>query len=111
QEPTNTRALASLATLLGLLGRDREAEALSQRLAKLEPYAPFYFFRLGQQAMAAGDYRAARDAFAREIERSGDFHEFHFWLGVAYYRLRDIEQARKQLALAMENSNNRPAHD
>jgi tetratricopeptide (TPR) repeat protein len=111
REPKNTRALANLAALLGMVGRNEESEALSRRLAQLEPYAPFHFFQVGQRAMAAGDYRAARDAFAREIEQSGHFHEFHFWLGVAYYRLGDMEQARKQLSLAMENSNSRQSHD
>ena len=80
---------------------------MARRLAQLEPQAPFHDFLLGQRAMAAGDYRTARDAFEREIERSGHYHEFHFWLALAHYRLGEIEQARKQLALAMENSTTR----
>jgi hypothetical protein len=37
--------------------------------------------------------------------------EFHVWLGVADFRLGDLEGARKHLAIAMENSTTRTDHD
>ena len=54
--------------------------------------------------MEKNDFVAARDLFAREVDRAGQYHEFHFWLAVANLKLGDIAEARKHLALAMENS-------
>jgi tetratricopeptide (TPR) repeat protein len=109
--PKDTRALANLAETYGRQGRTAEAEATRQRLAALEPYPPFYFFNLGMEAMRHDDFRAAREMFARELARADSYHEFHFWLGVADWRLGDEAAARRQLALAMDNSLTRSQHD
>lgn len=106
-DPHNTRALANLAEAFDRQGRTAEAESLRIKLARIEPHPPFHFFHLGMAAMGKQDYRAARDLFAREVARAEGYHEFHFWLGVAHYRLGDIEQARRHLNLAMENSTTR----
>ena len=80
-------------------------------LARVEPNAPFHFFNLGQQAMKNGDFKAARQWFAKEVERDPYYHEFHFWLALADYKLGNVERARKQLALALENSTTRGDRD
>jgi tetratricopeptide (TPR) repeat protein len=110
-EPRNTRALANLAETDERLGRNTEAAALRVRLAEEESIAPFHFFDLGIDAMRRADYVAARDYFTREVARDEDYHEFHFWLGVADYHLGDVTQAKKQLELAAENSLTRGQHD
>ena len=61
--------------------------------------------------MEAGDFKAARGLFAKEVRRAPEYHEFHFWLGLASFKLGDYDAARKQLALAMENSANRGERD
>jgi Tfp pilus assembly protein PilF len=61
--------------------------------------------------MDRGDYRAARDWFAKEVARADYYHEFHYWLGVASYKLGDIEAARTHLARAMEMSPSRRDSD
>ena len=53
--------------------------------------------------MKAGDYRLARDMFAREVDRAAYYHEFRFWLAQAYARLGDMEQARANMTIALEN--------
>jgi thioredoxin-like negative regulator of GroEL len=55
-------------------------------------------------AMQHGDYRAARDLFAREVERAPYDDEFHFWLAQAWLRLGDARQADRQLAMAVDTS-------
>ena len=55
--------------------------------------------------MQLGDFKTARDLFAKEIDRDPYYHEFHFWLGVANLRLGNLDEARKEVSLAMENSN------
>ena len=111
REPANTRALANLAQVAEQLGHAAQAQALRQQLARLEPHPPFHFFHLGRAAMQRGDYVAARDLFAKEVARADYYHEFHFWLGLAHYRLGEMELARKELNLAMQNSTTRGDHD
>ena len=106
-ESDNTRALANLALVLGRLGRTAEADAVQEKLARVEGAAPFYFFHRGLAAMEAGDFRAARAFFARELARSPDYHEFHFWLALAELRLGNVSRARAELASALENSTTR----
>ena len=61
--------------------------------------------------MNAGDYVRARELFAKEVDRAGYYHEFHYWLARAYVGLGDDLQARKHLQIAMENSTTRKDHD
>jgi tetratricopeptide (TPR) repeat protein len=111
QQPENVLATGNLASTLRSAGRVDEADALAARLAKLEPYPPFYFFNLGRTAMNAGDYAVARDLFAREVRRADYNHEFHFWLAQAYFKLGEVDKARKHLALAKDTSQTRGDRD
>jgi Tfp pilus assembly protein PilF len=110
-EPDNTIFLYNLAQTLDELGRPAEAKVLRERLARLEPYPPFHFFTLGQEAMAQGDYVKARNLFLRELDRSPDYHEFHFWLAVAAFKLGNLKEADVHMKQALENSTTRGDHD
>jgi hypothetical protein len=57
--------------------------------------------------MQREDYRAARDLFAKETARGDAAPEVHYWLGVAHYRLGEVAQASRELALAAEASASR----
>ena len=103
-EPDNATVLSNLVQLLREAGRQAEAEPLAQRLAILQPEPPFLYFDRGIAAMQRGDYRTARDNFRKEVDRAAYWHEFHFWLALAYARLGDLPQARAHLATAVENS-------
>ena len=107
KRPADKQALANLAGLLSKQGRLAAAQLLQARLAKFEPYPPYYFFQLGTQAMARGEYRSAQELFAKEVKRADHSSEFHFWLSVAHFRLGEIAQARRHMALAVENSSTR----
>ncbi|HEY2925885.1 tetratricopeptide repeat protein [Piscinibacter sp.] len=111
REPDNTPALSNLALVLDRQGRVAEAALLQRRLAQIEPYPPFHFFDRGMAAMQAGDFKAARELFGKEVARAAYYHEFHFWLAVANFRLGDIAQARKHLTIAIENSTTARDHD
>ena len=110
-EPKDTRALANLAEVASREGRGDEAALLRARLAQLEPEPPLHFFNLGMAAMQREDFRAARDLFAREAARSDASADVHFWLGVAHYRLGDIDRAARELSLAAEASASRSERD
>jgi tetratricopeptide (TPR) repeat protein len=111
RDKDNPRVLANYAQALRDLGRTDEAEAIQQRLAKIEPYPPFYFFNRGQAALHAGNLVDAREYFKRELDRSPDYHEFHYWLAIADFGLGRVDEARKELALAMQDAVKRSDHD
>jgi Tfp pilus assembly protein PilF len=103
REPSNTSSLSNLVTVLQQRGNLGEARDVAKRLARIEPAPPFAFFERGLDAMKAGDYRLARDMFAREVDRAAYYHEFRFWLALAYAHLGEMEQARANMAIALEN--------
>jgi Flp pilus assembly protein TadD len=103
-EPRNPVSLSNLVLVQERLGHAAEAQALRQRLAAIEPYPPYYFFKQGMAAMQAGRFDAARDWFLKEIDRAAYQPEVHFWLAVACLKLGDVVQSRRHLTIAMENS-------
>jgi tetratricopeptide (TPR) repeat protein len=107
RDPSSTVAMSNLSRLLQLQGRLDESRALERQLAKIDPEPPYHFFELGQAAMKAGNTQAARDWFAKEVSRAPYHAEFHFWLAVADFRLGLVEEARKHLAIALQNSTRR----
>ncbi|HJV94756.1 MAG TPA: tetratricopeptide repeat protein [Albitalea sp.] len=111
REPANTAAMSNLARVLETMGRTAEAQEWTRKLAQIEAYPPFHFFDRGIAAMLAGDYKTARDLFKKEIDRAAYYHEFHFWLAIAESRLGDVKEARRHLAIAIENSTTRSDHD
>lgn len=111
REPENTRAMFNLALALDRQGRGDEAQSWRRRLAQIEPNPPFHFFNLGIAAMQRGDFPVARGWFEKEVARAAYNHEFHFWLGLAHYRLGDVRSAQQHLGLAIENSPTRGERD
>jgi Tfp pilus assembly protein PilF len=107
REPKDIVVMQNLVPLLAALGKSEESQALSKRLARLEPNPPFHYFDLGMKAMEREDYPAAKALFAREVGRAPYNDEFHFWLGVAHLRLGEAAQAREQIALALDNTTTR----
>jgi Tfp pilus assembly protein PilF len=102
-EPANASAMSNLVTVLAQRGDVAAARQFQERLARIEPTPPFAYFERGLAAMKAGDYRLARDMFAREVDRAAYYHEFRFWLALAYAHLGEMEQARASMAIALEN--------
>ena len=104
REPDSLAVLQNLARLLVENGKPVEAQALTQRLARLYPAPPYEYFEQGMKAYRAGDFASARTLFAREVARAPYTDEFHFWLGLASFQLGEMTTAEKQLALARDNS-------
>jgi len=104
REPKNTHVMSNLLPVLEAMGRKSDATALARKLAELDPHPPFSYFMLGMHAMRERNFTQARDLFAKEVDRAPYYHEFHFWLAQSYLALGQIDQAKKQLALALEYS-------
>jgi len=111
REPGNLHVMSNLVSVLNAQGRVEESSILARKLEQMEPNPPFSFFDRGLTAMRNGDFQAARDLFAKEVDRAPYYHEFHFWLAVAYVGLGDMGQAKEQLTIAMEYSTTRNDRD
>jgi len=103
--------MSNLAVVLHDQGNLAASTELARKLEQMEPNPPFGYFKRGVAAMQNGDYRTARDMFAMEVDRAAYYHEFHFWLALAYVGLGEREQARKHMQIAIENSTTRKEHD
>ena len=110
-DPQNTKVMANLASVLTATGRTAEANALMAKLDRLEPNPPFAYLNRGMTALHSGDYQSAREQFAKEVARAPYNDELHYWLAVAYAGLGDTEQARRELARALDYSTTRKDHD
>ena len=110
-DPQNTKVMANLASVLTATGRTAEANALLAKLDRLEPNPPFAYLNRGMTALHSGDYQSAREQFAKEVARAPYNDELHYWLAVAYAGLGDTEQARRELARALDYSTTRKDHD
>ena len=109
--PDNPRLLTNYAQALGELGRTDDASAVRAHLASVEPTPPFYWFVQGQAALHQGDFLKARALFLKELDRAPDYHEFHYALAVADFELDRLDEARSEMALAMDDAVKRTDHD
>ncbi len=106
--PENTMLMDNLAPVLAAGGKTDEARALSARSAALMPAPPFHYFKLGMAAMTRADYVEAKNQFGHEVRRAPYNHEFRYWLAMAHLRLGETDAARKEMAVAVENSGTGP---
>ncbi|MFI4939167.1 MAG: hypothetical protein ACHP7O_02295 [Burkholderiales bacterium] len=111
REPENLLALSNQIQVLQALGRTNESVAMAAKLAQLQPNPPYFYFNRGIAAMHAGDYKTAKAEFIKEVNRASYNPQFHFGLALANYYLGNVEETRKQLQLAMENSANAAQRD
>jgi Flp pilus assembly protein TadD len=109
RDTEDTIVMNNLVPVLARLGKAEESKALAERLARIEPFPPFYYFQLGMKAMSAGRYSEAKSLFAREVKRSPYNHEFHFWLAIAHLRLGEPRAADAEMTLALDTSTNADA--
>ena len=111
REPDNPTVISNLAALLTTAGQLEAAQALLQKLHRIEPYSPFHFLDQAQVALKRSDFRAAIALFKQELAGNPSYHAAHFGLAVAYFQLGDFASAREQLTAAMENSRTRRDHE
>jgi Tfp pilus assembly protein PilF len=111
RDPANVQIMSNLAMVLSDQGRDLESKALTDKVERKQPFAPFHFFAIGTEAMKAGDFKTARDMFLRELTRDPYNHEFHFWAAAAFARLGDMAETKRHLAIAVDFSTTRKEHD
>ena len=113
REPRNTHVMSNLVPVLASLGpRRRNRRRSSAGSRSWSPIRRSPSSTEGVAAMRDGDYRAARDLFAKEVDRAPVLPRVPL---LARPRARQASArrsgARRHLALAMENSTTRKDHD
>ena len=103
-EPDNIVALDNLVRVLREQERGAEADAVARHVRELRPVPPFHDYDLGLAALKQGRYEAARNLFQKEMRRDARYDKFHASLALAYFGLGDIDKARTQMAIAVDNS-------
>lgn len=103
-DPDSLVTTSNMVQTLESLGRGTEARNLKEHLLSKQPYPPFHFFNLGVKAMDKNEFQQAKMLFNKELQRAPDYHEFHFWLGLAHFRLGELEAAQRELDIAKANS-------
>lgn len=103
-EPDNEAALSNMVVLLRDARRAQDQARYEARLAALQPVPPFKYFDEGVEAMKRRDFRAADALFAKELARSANNHELHFWAALAKLGLGQEERAARHLVLAAQTS-------
>ncbi len=107
--PEGVAALSNLLALLeqrGGAAAQAELPQLRERLAAVQPRAPFADFDAGEVALAQGDAEGALAAFLRQREVTGDDARIEQMLATSYARLGRFSEARDALRLALEYSDN-----
>jgi tetratricopeptide (TPR) repeat protein len=111
QNPDALVVMQNLAEVLQTAGRKDEARTLEQRIARIQPIPPFYYFNKGMVAFEGGDYQNAKSLFEREVKRAPYYDEFHFWLALTHLRLGEAKEAHAELAQALDTSTRRDSRD
>lgn len=106
RSPKDATLLANLALTLRRENRSAEAALVEQRLAELETYRPFEYLDKGNEAIAAGDAKAAMRFYRKELAHIPYSAELHYAIALASARLGDDRGARRHLNEAMVLSNN-----
>lgn len=103
-ESENTIAMGNLVMVYKALRMTAQADELTARLEAIRPYPPFYYFDQGVEAMKQQDYIAARRLFTKHVQRNAFHDQAHYWLGLAYYQLGDVNRAEREMAIAIDAS-------
>lgn len=109
-DANNKVAMSNMVQAMEETNRIAEAAQMKERLAAIQPFPPFHFFKLGLRAMEEQDYQMAKKWFQKELNRDPDYHEFHFWMGIAHLRLGELKQAEQHLMAAKSNSTSQKDH-
>jgi tetratricopeptide (TPR) repeat protein len=88
-----------------------EAHALYQKLVDEEPDLALYRFGLGKALAAEGHLTEAIEQYQKACRLSPAFSAARYALAMAYRQVKDLDQAREQLALYQRNPNSLPPED
>lgn len=99
-DPNSTVSAEGLATVLSLMGQQKEARELLEQLHRLRDTNPYFQFVQGEEAFANADWQRAIHFFDRARELMPDADEPYFGLAKVYSALGDTDRAEAYLQRA-----------
>ncbi|HET6628372.1 MAG TPA: tetratricopeptide repeat protein [Woeseiaceae bacterium] len=96
--------LKNYRSLLLRTGRDAEAHAIEERLARMDDPSPLHWLELARSAYQDREYRLAIGYYGRALELAPYLHEGYLGLARAYYEAGELERAERALKDALENA-------
>jgi TolB-like protein/DNA-binding winged helix-turn-helix (wHTH) protein/Flp pilus assembly protein TadD len=109
--PSYASAHTSYAHLLRATGRLDEAVAEARIARDLDPLSDLAVVNVGFALYYRGDFKAARDEFAAQIEMEPDFPPTHLGMGYAQVALGDTEAAIASLERGAAGAGGSPLFD
>ena len=102
-DPNHAEGHARLGRILDFAGRPLEGLPQIEKALRLDPHYPFtYPFYLGQTPSSLQRYGEAVDFFRRSIGRNPALPPAHYRLAVAYAHLGRMDDARGEVAEALQ---------
>jgi tetratricopeptide (TPR) repeat protein len=101
-EPDQVQALAALAEAEEGQAQLEEAERHAERALALEPSHPTATLVLGMVRLKQARFEEARDLLKRAVDSDPGSPKAHYQLNLAYARLGDLENSRRQIELYRE---------
>lgn len=103
-DPGNHSAMNNLMVLYKIEGRDELGAYWEERVRRHRDTNPYYYAWLADSAAQEGDWRAARDNYARALELLPADSRLLYSLGLAHVELEEPEKAAKFIAEALERA-------
>ncbi|MCP5205415.1 MAG: tetratricopeptide repeat protein [Pseudomonadales bacterium] len=97
-------AMANLAVLYELQGREQERSQWLQRVEGYRRNNPYYYADLGDEAAAAGLWQEALGHYQRAVELQPDDSQLLFARSMIHFRLQDLPAAAADLRQAIEHA-------
>ncbi|WP_152534729.1 rhomboid family protein [Bacillus cihuensis] len=84
---------------------DKASDLLKASIDKMENH-PWSSFVLGNIEFERGNYQDASINYEESVKQKPEFHEAYYYLGLCYYKLNRMEEAKKQIQKAVDLSPN-----
>lgn len=104
REPNNPHLLSNLVLVLENQLRFAAAEEIEARLRAIAPVPPFHFLDAGLAAAERGELDLALQLYREELKRMPYDDELHFAIAQAELRRGAIDDARRHIGVALQNS-------
>lgn len=105
-QPEQSNTMANLAMLYDMTGRQSESAALLGKVTKLREKNPYYFLMQGNEALFAGHFEQARQAYRRSLQLDSRNAEAYQGLAQIAFVQRQYPEAIAHLEKALRYANN-----
>ena len=103
-KPGDRSAMNNLVVLYDLEGREADSKYWSDRVARYRLSNPYYHAWLGDKAGEADDWSQALMHYTDALRLEPEEARLQYEMGVIHYKLRDLEEAARYMAMAIKSA-------